>query len=105
MRRSWAKSTIKWLMLSLTLALSERRKAGAIVTLHGGGHRDEGQWGWQPDTHPAPTAPEHPRGHPPWLGGGWELVGRGGTGVPYLSLICLAALRAQRKKRRKQKSR
>lgn len=30
---SWLKSTIKWLMLSLALALRERRKAGAIVTL------------------------------------------------------------------------
>ena len=31
--RSWLKSTIMWLMLSLALAFRDRRKAGAIVTL------------------------------------------------------------------------
>lgn len=86
-RRSWAKSTIRWLMLSLTLALSERRKAGAIVTLHEDtGTRGHGcQRGWERGQNPVPERPPRPctsagrgaggggcpRDHPPSVGARW----------------------------------
>lgn len=92
-------------MLSLTLALSERRKAGAIVTLHGGGHRDKGQWGWQPDTHPALTAPQAPTGPPALAGRRVGVSGTGGHGgaVPILDLFgSLASAEEEEEETKKQ---